>query len=126
MADAASAALARLRDDMIESANGFVPALGPEQAYAAGVFQMAALKAMAALDKVLELHAPTATTRYTEACARHYASMFGRLECPDCRKVERTGCQTCRDENGNPARPEDCKERTAILAALTGKENDGG
>ena len=81
---------------------------------------------LAALDAVLTLHAPTATTRYTEACSRHYASMFGRLECPDCRKVERTGCQTCRDEFGNPAKPEDCKERAVILAELTRTEENHG
>lgn len=81
---------------------------------------------LAALDKVAALHALTAVVRYTEACPRHYASLLGRAECGDCRKVERTGCQACRDEFGNPARPEDCKERAAVLAALSGKGKAGG
>lgn len=83
-------------------------------------------KLLAAVDAVLKLHAPTALVRYTEACPAHYASMSGRLECPDCVKVRRNGCETCRDGYGNPARPEDCKERAAILAALTGEEKAGG
>jgi hypothetical protein len=79
-----------------------------------------------AVEVVLELHAQTALHRHTEACPQHYASMFGRRECPDCLVVEWTGCQRCRDENGNPAKPEDCAERNVILRALTGEGADGG
>ena len=80
---------------------------------------------LAAVDAILTLHAPTALVRYTEACPAHYASIHGRLECGNCVKVERAGCETCRDEYGNPARPEDCKERSAILGALTGGSTGG-
>ncbi len=82
---------------------------------------------LAALDAVLERHAPTATTRYTEPCKVHRHDIFGRRDCKDCRKVSRNGCETCRDEFGRPAKPEDCKERAAILAALIvkGKNSDG-
>lgn len=75
--------------------------------------------AYAALATLLKAHAPTALVRYTEACPNHYASIFGRLECPDCRKVERSGCQTCRDGNGFSARPEDCEVRKIIATCLT-------
>lgn len=75
--------------------------------------------AYAALGALLAAHAPTALVRYTEACPRHYASLFGRAECPDCVKVERNGCETCRDENGMSARPEDCQVRVIIARCLT-------
>jgi hypothetical protein len=74
-----------------------------------------------AVETVLLLHAQTAHVAYTEPCAAHQFRRIGRLACRDCRKVERTGCQRCRDENGNPAKPEDCPERNVILAALTGE-----
>lgn len=79
-----------------------------------------------ALDAVLVMHAPTALVRYCEPCPAHALSILSRFGCPDCKLVKRNGCQRCRDEYGNPARPEDCAERNAILRALTGKGNDGG
>jgi hypothetical protein len=78
-----------------------------------------------AAETVLELHAQTAFARYTEACSNHLYTILPRRTCPDCRRVERLGCQRCRDENGNPAKPEDCFERSVILAALTGKAAGG-
>lgn len=114
MASDLLAPLAEIRGRMSE-ATFLTPAL------LAAIGMQDAPRLLAALDKVLELHAPTALVRYTEACPNHYAQVYGRLDCPDCRKVERNGCETCRDEYGNSARPEDCKERAAILAALTGK-----
>lgn len=81
---------------------------------------------LAAVEAALEVHALTAVHRHAEACPRHYATMHGRLECPDCVKVEWTGCDTCKDEYGNPARPEDCTTRQAISRALLGQgKNDG-
>lgn len=77
---------------------------------------------LAAVDAALEVHALTALHRHTEPCPRHYASMFGRRECPDCKVIEWTGCETCRDEYGNPARPEDCTTRQAITRALLGEK----
>ncbi|HMH92366.1 MAG TPA: hypothetical protein VK586_14930 [Streptosporangiaceae bacterium] len=81
---------------------------------------------LAAVGAVLEMHAPTRYVAYTEACSNHLFTILPRRTCPDCVRVERLGCQRCRDENGNPAKPEDCFERNVILAALTGEGNDGG
>jgi hypothetical protein len=79
-----------------------------------------------AVEVVLLLHAQTAFARYTEPCTAHLFRMLPRRTCPECVRVERAGCQRCRDENGNPAKPEDCAERNAILAALSGEGNGGG
>lgn len=77
---------------------------------------------LAAVDAVLKRHALTAFHRHTEPCARHRCrDIADRRTCAECLTVEWTGCETCRDEFGNPARPEDCKERAAILAALAGE-----
>lgn len=81
---------------------------------------------LAAVEAVLEMHAPTAYVAYTEACSNHLFTILPRRTCPDCRRVERLGCQRCRDENGNPATPEDCRERNVILTALTGKGAGSG
>lgn len=75
--------------------------------------------AYAALETLLAVHAPTAYTRYTEPCAAHLWDVLARRNCPDCVKVERNGCDKCRDENGNPAKPEDCEVRKIIAACLT-------
>jgi hypothetical protein len=77
---------------------------------------------LAAVDAVLEMHAPTACVAYTEACTAHLFRISAWRTCRDCVRIERPGCQRCRDENGNPARPEDCAERNAILTAMTGEE----
>lgn len=81
---------------------------------------------LAAVEAALEVHALTALHRHAEPCSRHYASMFGRRECLDCKVVEWTGCDTCKDEFGSPAKPEDCKTRQVITRELLGKEDDGG
>lgn len=82
---------------------------------------------LAAVDAVLELHPQTAYTAYTEPCTRHLGDILGQRECTSCWKVERAGCERCRDENGHPATPEDCRERQAISRALLGEEaGDGG
>lgn len=81
---------------------------------------------VAAVEAVLEEHAQTRHTVYTEPCTAHLSSVLGRRNCPDCRPVERTGCRKCRDENDLPARPEDCAERNMILRALTGEEAGSG
>ena len=78
---------------------------------------------LAAVEAALEVHALTALHRHTEPCDRHrYRGLPLRLRCPDCRVIEWTGCDTCRDEYGNPARPEDCTTRQAITRALLGEE----
>lgn len=76
--------------------------------------------AYAALGALLAAHEPTATVRYAEPCADHqYTAIGARRDCPNCRKVERDGCRVCRDEYGNPAKPEDCKVRKIIAGCLT-------
>jgi len=75
--------------------------------------------AYAALETLLAVHSLTALHRHTEACPQHHASIHGRRECPDCVVVEWTGCDRCRDEYGNPARPEDCEVRKIIAGRLT-------
>jgi hypothetical protein len=76
--------------------------------------------AYAALETLLAMHAPTALVRYAEPCADHqYTGIGARRDCPDCVKVERAGCQVCRDEYGNPAKPQDCTVRNTIADCLT-------
>jgi hypothetical protein len=75
--------------------------------------------AYAALETLLALHAPTAVVRYAEPCADHqYTGIGARRDCPNCVKVERAGCERCRDEYGNPATPEDCEVRKIIADCL--------
>ena len=82
---------------------------------------------LAAVEAALEVHALTAFHRHTEPCDRHrYRGIADRSRCPDCKVIEWTGCETCRDEYGNPAKAEDCKTRQAITRALPGEEKDGG
>ncbi len=80
----------------------------------------------AAIDAVLGMHAQTAYTAYIEPCTRHLGDIPGRRGCPDCRPVQRTGCQRCRDGNGHPAPPEDCRERQAIIHELLGEGRTNG
>jgi hypothetical protein len=75
--------------------------------------------AYAALGTLLSVHALTAFTRYTQACPAHLMYRNGYDGCPDCITVERNGCDRCRDENGRPAKPEDCEPRTIIAQCLT-------
>lgn len=76
--------------------------------------------AYAALETLLAAHSLTALVRYAEPCAAHqYTAIGARRDCPECVKVERPGCERCRDEYGNPARPEDCEVRKIIADCLT-------
>lgn len=76
---------------------------------------------LAAVEAALDVHALTALHRHTEPCPAHYASIFGRRECTDCKVIQWTGCETCH-EFGNPAKAEDCTTRQAITRALLGEE----
>jgi hypothetical protein len=80
-----------------------------------------------ALLGVLRMHSLTAYHRHVEYCAAHRGTLTGHPDCPDCREVEWYGCDRCRDENGDPARPEDCRERQTITSVLRGEgAGDGG
>ncbi len=86
----------------------------------------AAPRLLAAIDAVLGMHAQTAYTAYIEPCTAHLGDIPGQRGCPDCRPVQRTGCRRCRDENGHPARPEECGERQAIIHELLGEGRTNG
>jgi hypothetical protein len=81
---------------------------------------------LAAVEAVLALHPLTGYVWRVEPCIQHLSFDTTPSEhraCPDCVVIHRDGCcARCRDEEGDPARPEDCKERAAILAALSGEE----
>lgn len=122
--DELTAAIAEKRAELIAAAGDAANATLTDMLFRCGVATGVAHSFMAALDAVLEMHAPTAIVRYAEPCPAHLLSISSRIGCPDCKTVIRPGCQRCRDEYGNPAEPEDCKERNAILAALTGGKPD--
>jgi hypothetical protein len=125
--DPLDAALAAPREAItaIPREFGVLPLNEARASFAAGNLWSNAEKLLAAVDAVLEMHAQTAFARYTEPCARHLYVILPRRDCRNCVKVERAGCQRCRDENGHPAKPEDCAERNAIFRALTGAGNAG-
>jgi hypothetical protein len=125
--DNLSAALEEDREALAALCPAFELPLDEARAsFAAGMLLARAEMAMDAVLAVLRRHALTALHRHTEPCDRHRYRIAGRGACPDCRTVEWTGCETCRDEYGNPARPEDCRERAVILAALTGRDKTDG
>lgn len=84
-------------------------------------------RALGALEKVLELHAVTGYHWHLEPCAKHGRGVPSDVarECPDCRVIEYAACETCRDDEGNPARPEDCKVRQVISLRMLGDHPDG-
>jgi hypothetical protein len=126
--DKLSAALEEDREALAALRPAFELPLDEARAsFAAGMLLARAEMAMDAVLAVLRRHALTALHRHTEPCDRHrYRGISERKACPDCQVVEWTGCETCRDEFGNPARPEDCRERAVILAALTGEGKPDG
>lgn len=123
MADPLAAELAAIRERLAACKEGLSPDLCVYFRSGEDVPRL-----LAAVEAALEVHALTALHRHTEPCDKHrYRGLPLRVRCPDCRVVEWTGCDTCRDEFGNPARPEDCKTRQAITRELTGKgESNGG
>lgn len=125
--DTLSAAVAKIKSDHRQHVSVNFPAPGLCVSRCAGPWPCQAWRAASAVEAVLKLHALTALHRHTEPCDRHrYRGIAERGACPDCRVIEWTGCETCRDEFGNPACPEDCRERAVILAALTGRDKADG
>jgi hypothetical protein len=123
--DELTAAIAEIQGNILQAEQAGMGRDLDRTIYTHGLVTGTARRVLAAVDAVLEMHALTATARYAEPCAAHQFRILPRRTCPDCVRVERMGCQRCRDENGNPAKPEDCAERNAILAALTGKADSG-
>ena len=124
--DELAAAVAEKRAALITATQDASDATITDMLFRCGLAAGAGDAFMRAVEAVLEMHAQTAFARYAEPCARHLYVILPRRDCWNCVKVERAGCQRCRDENGHPAKPEDCAERNAVLGALTGKGNDGG
>jgi hypothetical protein len=81
---------------------------------------------LAAVEAALAAHPVDMLVQYWLSCSRHYASVFGRSECPDCRFIEYVGCDGCRNEAGHPSRPEECSTRTGVTIALLGEEATSG
>jgi hypothetical protein len=131
-ADPLAAALAEARGDVKTALTVLYP-LHPgtvattDQVFAAGTLAGTADKLAGVVEAALSVHALTAFHRHAEPCGRHrYRGIADRPGCPDCKVTEWTGCETCRDEYGNPARPEDCTTRQAIARALAGEGRTGG
>jgi hypothetical protein len=88
-----------------------------------------AARAVGALKAVLKLHTLTGYVCRMERCPQHRSFGWGWdvcRACPNCVLIEREGCcDRCRDENGDPARAEECKERQAISGKLLRASNSG-
>jgi hypothetical protein len=84
---------------------------------------------LGALKAVLKLHTLTGYVCRMERCPQHRSFGWGWdvcRACPNCVLIEREGCcDRCRDENGDPARAEECKERQAISGKLLRASNSG-
>jgi hypothetical protein len=70
---------------------------------------------LAALDVVLRKHDLSGWSRRKVACAKHG---WFQKKCPDCKTVEYVACLSCKDEDGNPARAEDCAYRREMSDAI--------
>jgi hypothetical protein len=129
-----AAAPDRLREDMIAAANTLLPGLEPERAFAAGVLHMTALKALAAVDKVLALHRPrqlyglAETMHGRQLCAHdpdydgdaHFEGDDGLWYCKDKPTVK--VCASCADGTDGDSWAEwPCATYSAVLAGLTGE-----
>jgi hypothetical protein len=137
MADDAAAAPDRLREDMIEAANAFLPGLDPERAFAAGALHACALKALAAVDAALKhhrripLYGNSATEEEPDACPHDPDDDRWHFEDPDggewlCQgKPEGVVC-SCTESPDGERFPWPCDEVQDILAALTGEGKTDG
>lgn len=136
MADDAAKALAVLREEMAAAVNELVPALGPREAYTAGVIGSCTLKALAAADAALgrhqrvPLYGNASTEEEPGACSHepdsglHFESGDGDWLCEG--RPEGAVCSTCIDGEGGERVEWQCPEYTAILAALTGDRRGEG
>jgi hypothetical protein len=133
--DELSAALAEIRECQRQA----VTEIAPEELAPDGVTELAetyAPRLLAALDAALRFHERTAlygnaaTDDEPGACPHHPDSPLhfedgdgsGEWLCEG--KPEGAACSTCTEDGLPVAFP--CAEYSAILAALTGKGNDGG
>jgi hypothetical protein len=140
MTDDALAAVARLREEIIEFANVFVPGLDPRGALAAGGLHEHALRLADGLEAALRCHERVnlygnASTEGEPGNCPHHPDSDLHFEDGDgsgewlCEgRPEGAVCSTCIDADGADGEHADwrCPEYEAILAALTGKAADGG
>lgn len=95
----------------------------------AGRWYEAGRRMSRALDAVVKLHAPRADRVPGSSCGKHRLLVPTLLPLPDCRECvqdrRREVCPECRDEYGDPVLFDLCRVRSAVLAVLTGKEDDG-
>lgn len=138
MADEALAIVARLRAEMIESANALLPGLDPVRAFAAGGLHASAMKALAGVEAALACHervnlyGNAATEEEPGNCPHHPDSNLHFEDCDGsgewlCEgRPEGAVCSSCVDGEGGERVDWRCPEYEAILAALTGKAADHG
>jgi hypothetical protein len=85
---------------------------------------------LAALDSALAPHAPRPDRVLGSSCFTHRTTLSTMIPVPGCgdcvQDRQREVCPECRDEFGDPVLFQDCRARSAVLAALTGKENADG
>lgn len=138
MPDEALAAVARIREEMIESANALLPGLDPVRAFAAGGLHASALKALAGVEAALgnhervNLYGNAATEGEPGNCPHHPDSDLhfedgdgsGEWLCEG--RPEGAVCSSCVDGEGGDSVDWPCPPYEAILSALTGKGADGG
>lgn len=127
-------ALLAARDDLAGSVNAapfsvadleVVAGLNAAQDEAAGCVP----RLLAAVDAVLNLHAPRSDRVLGSACGKHRLLVPTLLPLPDCEECvqdrRREVCPECRDQYGDPVLFDLCRVRSAVLAALTGEGKSG-
>lgn len=124
VADDLSAALAEIRE---RAASALDPeAMNLVRTYRAVESAGDVPRLLAALDAVLALHAPRTDVLYGRSCITHRPLK----PVPDCvlctQDQSRQVCPECRDEFSDPVPFQDCRARSAALAALTGGGSNGG
>lgn len=135
MNDALSAALAEIRGRETKAAAfplaELAARVGPDTKSVIGWVSASALdvpRLLAALDKVLELHAPRTDRVLGSSCFTHRNALNTMLPVPGCGNCgqdrQQEVCPECRDEFGDPVLFQDCRARSAILAALTGEASE--
>jgi hypothetical protein len=148
MPDEALAAVARLREEMIESANALLPGMDPIRAFAAGGLHASALKALVGVEVALELHGAVPwycaasdcehpeppeddSKAYDDWCDDHTSGTDGMIVClltqvdsicPECTRLK----YDTLEPEGDDFVSAPCGTRLAILKAITGNAADDG
>lgn len=95
-----------------------------------GEWHEAGRRLLAAVDEALKPHAPRTDRVLGSSCFTHRTALNTMVPLPGCEDCvqdrPREVCPECRDEYGDPVLFQDCRARTTVLAALTGKAHPGG